>query len=210
MKNVEQTVISQYSSSETMMRLIQNMNEYIDPTADIDGFFDYVWNVETAQGFGLDIWGRIVGVSRSVQIPDVGTFFGFQNGTSPEEFAPFGQEPFYNGSATSFTYLLTDEIYRTVIMAKALSNISEVTAPAVNQLLHNVFPGIQCHVVDLGGEGFRNMAIRYIFYSPLSATQYAIIAQTGVILRPAGVSYDIYFPVADTTVPELHFSSATM
>jgi hypothetical protein len=189
MKNVEQTVISQYANSPTLVRLIQNMNEYIDPTADIDDFFNYVWNVETAQGFGLDIWGRIVGVSRSVQIPDVGTFFGFQNGTSPEEFAPFGQEPFYNGSATSFTYLLTDEIYRTVIMAKALSNISEATAPAVNQLLHNVFPGIRCFVADLGG-----MAIQYLFYSQLTAVQFAIISQAGVILRPAGVKATIEFP----------------
>lgn len=66
MINVEQTIISQYGNSSTIGQLIQNMNENIDPRADIDNFFNYVFNIETAQGFGLDIWGRIVGVSREV------------------------------------------------------------------------------------------------------------------------------------------------
>jgi hypothetical protein len=66
MLNVEQTIISQYGNSSTIGQLIQNMNENIDPRADIDNFYDWVWNIETAQGFGLDIWGRIVGVNREV------------------------------------------------------------------------------------------------------------------------------------------------
>jgi hypothetical protein len=64
--NVEQTIISQYGNSATISKLIHNMNENIDPRADIDNFYSFIWNVDTAQGFGLDIWGRIVGVSRSL------------------------------------------------------------------------------------------------------------------------------------------------
>jgi hypothetical protein len=66
MRNVEQTIISQYGNSATITQLIQNMNDYIDPRADIDNFYSFIWNVDTAQGFGLDIWGRIVNVSRSI------------------------------------------------------------------------------------------------------------------------------------------------
>ena len=66
MQNVEQTIISQYGNSATITQLINNMNAYIDPSADIDNFYNFVFNVETAQGFGLDIWGRIVNVSREV------------------------------------------------------------------------------------------------------------------------------------------------
>jgi hypothetical protein len=66
MRNVEQTIISQYGNSATISTLIHNMNENIDPRADIDGFYNFIWNVDTAQGFGLDIWGRIVGVSRTL------------------------------------------------------------------------------------------------------------------------------------------------
>lgn len=66
MINVEQTIISQYGNSPTILALIQNMNGNIDPRADLDGFFNFIWNVDTAQGFGLDIWGRIVGIGRII------------------------------------------------------------------------------------------------------------------------------------------------
>jgi Protein of unknown function (DUF2612) len=66
MKDVKQTIISQYGNSPTIRQLILDENICIDPRADIDGFFNFIWNVDTAQGFGLDIWGRIVGVSRQL------------------------------------------------------------------------------------------------------------------------------------------------
>ena len=66
MTNVEQTVISQYGNSPTILKLIQNMNTYIDPSADIDSFYSFIFDVDTAQGFGLDICGRIVNVSRDI------------------------------------------------------------------------------------------------------------------------------------------------
>lgn len=66
MRDVEQTIISQYGNSATITQLIRNMNTYIRPDIDIDNFYTWIWNVSTAQGFGLDIWGRIVGVSRTI------------------------------------------------------------------------------------------------------------------------------------------------
>lgn len=59
-----------------MVALIESMNEWIDPAADFQSFYDYVWNVDTAQGFGLDDWGKIVGVSRYLQVPET-DYFGF-------------------------------------------------------------------------------------------------------------------------------------
>ena len=66
MNNLEQTILSQFGNSPTILALVTNMNEYIDPTLDLENFYNYVWNVNTAQGFGLDIWGRIVNVSRTI------------------------------------------------------------------------------------------------------------------------------------------------
>jgi hypothetical protein len=66
MENVEQTIISQYGNSPTIVSLIASFNAAVDPTSDINNFLTHVWDVNTAQGFGLDIWGRIVGVSRTI------------------------------------------------------------------------------------------------------------------------------------------------
>jgi hypothetical protein len=151
MKNVEQTIISQYGNSATITKLICNMNEYIDPCADIDNFYNFVWNVETAIGFGLDIWGEIVGVSREIF-------------TNP------------------VTYL-DDDAFRSLILLKALSNISIDSAPSINQLLQNwLGVGTRAYMLDLG-----QMMIMYVFEFLLTAVQLEIITGSTIFLRGAGV-----------------------
>ena len=162
MQNVEQTIISQYGNSATISQLIQNMNDYIDPSTDIDNFYNFVFNVETAQGFGLDIWGRIVNISRLVLSNPV--------------------------------YELNDADFRSLILLKALSNISYSSSPSINQLLQNWMAGRgKCYVNDLG-----NMQLQYKFEFALQPFEIVIIQQSGIFLRPAGVGASILaeeFPV---------------
>lgn len=156
MKNIEQTIISQYGNSPTLLKLIQNMNDNIDPSADIDGFFNFIWNVDTAQGFGLDIWGRIVNISRTI----------------------------FTNPVTA----LNDDDFRSLILLKALSNISASDAPAINQLLTN-WQGVgkRAYVNDLG-----NMMIRYTFEYVLSPVDLQILENSGIFLRPAGVGAFVF------------------
>jgi hypothetical protein len=57
---------SQYAASVRITALLQSAKDHILPDADITLFYDTIFNVETAQGYGLDVWGNIVGVSRSI------------------------------------------------------------------------------------------------------------------------------------------------
>jgi len=158
------------------------MDAHIDPTTDFDNFFNYVWNVETAQGFGLDIWGRIVGIKRELLIPQTPPYFGFKEAMPGSH--SFDEQPFYDGPPASQTYSLADDAYRQLILVKALANISATTAPALNQLLQNMFAGRgRCYVNDLGG-----MKLRYVFEFDLTVYEFAIMTQSGALPRPAGVS----------------------
>lgn len=187
MIDVEQTIISQYGTSATITQLVRNMNQYVDPRADFDTFFDFVWNVETAQGFGLNIWGRIVDIGRTLLIPPPVEYFGF-NEASPGSF-PFNEEAFYNGvPPVSETYILADDAYRQLILVKALANISATNAPALNQLLQNLFSDRgRCYVNDMGG-----MRLRYTFEFTLTAYEWAIITQSGAMPHPAGVNTSMF------------------
>lgn len=187
MENVEQTIISQYANSPSLVQLIQNMNQYIDPRANFKAFYDFVWNVNTARGFGLNIWGKIVNISRLLQIPGVNPVFGFQDHATPPDTQPFGQGTFNSrGAIVTTGYELADDAYRTLILAKALANISATTAPAINQILRNLFPGRGvCYVLDTWTTGV--MTMQYTFKFRLTVTEYAILAQSGVLPRPAGV-----------------------
>lgn len=199
MIDVERTIISQYGNSATITQLILHMNEYLDPRVDLDAFYDYVWNVETAQGFGLDIWGRIVNISRELYIADIPSYFGF--GEAVPGAYPFEEAPFYDGSPPATqTYALADDAYRKLILAKALANIAAVNAPALNQLLQNMFAERgRCYVNDLGG-----MEFRYTFEFDLTPQEYAIATQSGVLPRPSGVNAILF----QSAFPLFGFSEA--
>ena len=107
MLNYEQTIISQFGNSPTILALIQQANTNIDPCADIDNFYDTIFDVSTANLFGLAIWSRIVGIPQSL-IAQLGT------------------------------YLDDEDTFLSLVLLKALSNISRASAPAQNQLLQNV------------------------------------------------------------------------
>lgn len=164
MQNVEQTIISQYGNSAVISQLIYNMNAYIDPSADIDAFYNTIWNVDTAEGLGLDIWGRIVGLPTGRYI--------------------------YTNPVT----VLNDTQFRTLILVKALSNISITSSPVFNQLLNNLFAGRgRAYVSDQG-----NMQMRYTFEFQPEPWEIQVMSQPGIFLRPAGVQVGIIifsFPV---------------
>ncbi len=179
MLDVQATNISQYGQSPTLVQLLTNMNGYVDPAADFDAFYAYVWNVATAVGWGLDVWGRIVGVGRVVQIPSGDPFFGFEEGDGE----PFDQAPFYSGGSATDNYALSDAAYRTLIYAKALSNICDGSMAAINQIMRNLFPGRgNCYCTD-GAD----MTMTYTFDFTLTAVELAVVSQSGVLAKPAGV-----------------------
>jgi hypothetical protein len=182
------TVLSQYANSPTIVQLIINMDQYIDPTANIDAFYDLLWNVNTAQGYGLDVWGRIVGIGRVLEVAS-GTYFGYE-GPSGASGVGYNQAPFYAGESLTANYALLDGPYLALILAKALFNICNGTIQAINQIMVNLFgangplavPG-NCYCTD--GE---NMTMTYVFGGPLNPVQTAIVYQSGVLPRPAGVA----------------------
>lgn len=176
------TILAQYSNSQRIDDLITSFNAALDPTQNIDSFFDFIWDVDTAQGNGLDIWGRIVGVSRTVTVPTIGPSFGFEEaGTS---WTGFNQAPFYGGPSLGQTFSLLDADFRRLIMAKAATNICDGSIPSTNAILLALFPRRgDCFVVDLGG-----MAMQYKFNFSLTPVELAIVLTPGILPRPAGVA----------------------
>lgn len=208
MQNWEQTLLSQYAHSPILCALIEGMNDAIDPRVKIDRWFQQVWNIDTAQGYGLDVWGRIVGITRYVQIPVAIDYFGFQTAGVPEHSLPFNVGVFRAGDQPTQTYELSDDAFRSLIFFKAFSNIAATTIPALNKLVNKLFGGLhgfwvargyyvdgfidggsdsgRAWVEDLGG-----MAMRYRFDYTLNEYELAIISAPGVLPSPSGVTVSI-------------------
>jgi len=209
MTDIIRTIISQYANSPIIRTLIDNWNENIDLSASFQQFYDKVWNIETAVGFGLDIWGKIVGVSRYLALPELSDYFGFDNAN--DDWSPFDVDPFYNGLSGAGGYALTDTAYRSLIMTKALANISDTTANSLNILLQLMFAGRgRFYVLDLGA-----MNARYVFEFWLTAYEISIMTASGIFPRPAGVNISVmiapndFFGFAEAGEESLSFGDGT-
>lgn len=177
------TVLSQYANSPIITKLVDDFAQWLDPASRFNDFFSLIWDIDTAQGFGLDVWGRILGVGRVLQVP-AGVYFGFEQDAQAQ---PFGHGIFYRGGRSTNNVALTDEAYRTLLLAKAALNITDASIPAINSILLNLF-----------GQGYvrdnLDMSLTYVFDDALTPVQTAIVYQSGVLPKPCGVSFTVEVP----------------
>lgn len=187
------TVISQYANSPILIQLIQNFDDCVDQTNNFDQFYDLIWNVATAKGVGLDIWGRIVGVTRVIQLPNNAIYFGWEEAAggsnqNSNPWGPGGAGVWYSGIPNTNNVALSDDAFRILIYAKALSNISDGSIKSINQILINLFPNQGGNAYATDGQ---NMTMTYTFNWQLTPVQLAIVSQTGILPKPVGVSATI-------------------
>ena len=135
MFKIEDTIASQYANSPRLMLIIQELHNAIDPTKNIQDFYRIIWNLETAQGAGLDIWGRLSGLIATclckIQMNHHSVFIP----SSPEPLYTFNDAPFRTDSGGFSAYALPDNLYRKLIFRQSTANIILATAPNINQLL---------------------------------------------------------------------------
>ena len=138
-------ITSQFGNSPIMDALITSTFSALDFTPEFDALFDNIWNVDTATGFGLDIWGRIVGINRVVSVTSAAPPIPYFGWTQAKQPGWSQGAPWYAGEGQPApiitNYTLTDQQFRRLIYAKALSNISNGSLQSINRCLFTLFPG---------------------------------------------------------------------
>lgn len=142
------TVLSQYANSPAITSILVNYAAAADQNQDFSNFYDLIWNVDTAQGYGLDVWGRIVGVGRIITVAST-DYFGFDQAVPGVQSWNLGLSfggswlggALYSGTNLTSNFSLSDTAFRQLILAKAAANISNGSIPAVNAILRGLFPG---------------------------------------------------------------------
>lgn len=162
-------------------------NAALSPDSFINDFYCLIWNIDTAEKYGLDVWGKIVGVSRRLTVKDDFNYLGFSEArmANPvmDDPRPFNQAPFYSGKSVTRTVDLSDEIYRRLILMKAMSNITDCSVPDINRMLRFMFgKNRRAYVLNNGG-----LRMSYIFEFALSSAELAIIQSSGALPSPPGV-----------------------
>jgi len=184
----QESIQSQYAASPRIQALLQAMARQIEPLPEIQLFFEKIFDPETAEGVGLDIWGRIVGANREIKIQNT-EFFGF----ALSDLLPFNQAPFWNSAGDSGVYELADQVFRELIFYKAMGNISSSTMESLNNLLNLLMTSIhgetngQCFVIETG-----TMEIRAVFLFLLTSFELAMLNKYSLLNRGAGVGFSFF------------------
>jgi hypothetical protein len=187
--NLPDTIPSQYASSPVIIALLESFDACVDPQYNLEQFYQLCWNVDTAVGYGLDVWGRRVGINRNITIPSE-HWLGF-SGPTGESGDSFNAGIFYSGQKATLNYTMADEAYRRVILAKAASNISDGSISSINFILMEVlFP-------QRGNAYVRdnlNMTITYVFTFTLEPFEVALVTGNLLLPRGGGVRANAIYP----------------
>lgn len=202
----QETILTQYSASPRLLAIIYTFDQAMSLDEFTDKFINEVWDITTNESYGLDVWGKIVGVSRYIQADISSNSFGFSeaDGGDPNDYpSPFNEEPFYAGIQETETVQLANDAYRTLVMAKAFSNISIATISEINRFLTILFKGRgKAFCVDYG-----DMRMGIVCEFELAPYEESILKNYDVLPIPQGVLITThqlvppYFGFADDAYP---------
>jgi len=171
----------QYGAATNLLSLIEQKQAWYDAnqTEFWNDWYTNVFNLQTANDFGLSVWSIILGlpiiVATNPNPPDTPSLFF---GVLHENFTHGNF-----GTNTPGAVQLTIEQARTVLRMRYFQITSRGTVPEINKFLSILFG-------DLGGayvlDG-HNMTIEYIFKFPLPSSLEYILTNYDILPRPAGV-----------------------
>lgn len=179
------TILTQYSASQKLLDIIDTFDQAVSLEDFNDEFISKVWDLTTCESFGLDMWGKIVGISRYIVAPIENDSFGFSEAddSQPDYPTPFNDSPFYAGIQETTNVRLGDDAYRTLILCKAFTNISIATIPDVNKFLRMLFyQRGRAYCVN-----YRDMTIGLTFEFELAPYEESILTNYNVTPVPSGV-----------------------
>lgn len=182
--NIDTTVLTQYQKSQVLLALIDTL-KYVDPYLGVNQIYDKIFNINTANSYGLDIWGLILNVSRYVKITST-QFFGF-NGTG---FSPFDNFPFFDDKISE-TYRLDDDAYRSLLMLSASRDTSNASLSELNRITATLFGDRgTCKV-----EKDATMHLTFTFDFAPENYEIGLLQNENIVPVPTGVDYDIIINV---------------
>lgn len=185
--NLLRALLWQYNEAERLEALVRAKQAWYDEnqTQFFTNWYDDVFNLQTANDFGLAVWAIILGLPLAVA----------PNDSSEQNIWGFAAdcENFNNGNfaATGSTIILTPEQKRLVLRLRYFQLTTRHSVTQANEILKAVFGEGQVYVSDS-----LLMKIRYVFTTVPDPQVQFILTNYDLLPRPAGVKAD-YVVIGD-------------
>lgn len=180
--NLLQAILWQYNNAPNLQSLIEQKQDWYNENQQAfwQDWIQNVFNLHTANEFGLSVWSIILGLPLFINTPpdpDQPTFgFGSANGA-----VNFGNGILGNSGGT--VYNLPLETKRIALKLRYFQLTSSGTVPETNRMLAYVFGALgRAYLLDYG-----TMSQAYIFLFPVPWDLAYIFNNLDILPRPAGV-----------------------
>lgn len=189
---IDATIQSQYAASPHITALVEAFWASLNPDADIKSIYENMVDPDTAVGFGLDVWGRIVAIGREYASKDVTSpYWGYEPpvGVTNPRMRNYGNAPFYKEITGKVR--LSDSAYRTYIFLKAMINIGDGSLASLNHMIRVLFPTAKIALLHVD-----TMVLRLLIQEEIS--QADLDALLNLPWLPAGVGLEVYQVITPT------------
>lgn len=208
-QSLERVKLWQYNEAEKLLGILDA--EISFAKSSVSGFFEDwerdVFNLDTADTFGLEVWGITLGVSRPYQDPENYSidsdgdivFLNSQTGLWHKIFASGenGKATFAlvaKGAQTKARILVDNDTYRRFLKGRIFLFNSNGSMPDIIKYLEMVFPGKPVYALN----GL-DMTVTVIFAYQPSQSDLALIQSPDFLPLPAGVELNLGVVDAETT-----------
>ena len=177
------TVQSQYSASPRILFLADYYWSMLDPTESINLMLKKMIDPVTAEGSGLDAWGRIVGIKRAL-VPTVGEYLAFDPAGLDNELGDsFNNAPWNPLLASG---MAPDAVYRIYVFVKAMLNIGNGSLADLNRYFSLLYEDSGITVLHVG-----TMVLRVMDFGG-RLTSADMLALKSLDWAPLGVGWQLW------------------
>lgn len=189
--NLMRALLWQYNDATRLQTILEQKQNWYDVNQSQfwQDWYDNVFNLLTADEFGLTVWSIILDIPIVVEVAPPAP------GETPWGYGEYS-ENYNNGNyagSSSPVQTLTVEQARTVLRMRYFQITSNGTVPEINKFLNILF-GIE------GGAYVRDnldMTAEYVFLFPIPSKLQFIFQNYDILPRPAGVGVTYSYEIPD-------------
>lgn len=179
--DVLKAILWQYNDATTLQALLNSKNAWLltNQTQYWQNWYDDVFNLETANQFGLAVWGIILGIKLYVAQPPIvdADIFGFDGSNE------FNFDNGIFGNNTGGSVVLSTDIQRIALRLRYLQITSSGCVPEINRALKQIFSDYG----DVWLYDYQNMKQAYMFDFTIPFEMQYMLDNYDILPRPAGV-----------------------
>lgn len=180
--NLLEAILWQYNDAEHLIKIVQNKQNFYDKNIKEfwENWYRDVFNVDTANDFGLSVWAKILDVNfalppQSVRNNNVFGFGDYFSNFYDSNFSPPAQED----------RSLTTEQKRMVIKLTYQKYVTSPSVPNINKVLRTAL-GDGAYILDSLNMGFSFVIIT----EQVNQANLNIIKDFDLLPRPAGIGFE--------------------